>query len=117
FTAPNRLLLADRGTRVTEYELHSFHVVGQRVPEMDVLERVYRYAVLPIYTVFPKPGELDNMVAYLITEQETAAVGPDSENLTTAQVKLNVKGPVWSSLAFTLVMLALTCLYVRRADF
>jgi hypothetical protein len=117
FAGPNRLMLADRGTRVTDYELPSFRAVGQHVPEMGILERVYRYAVLPIYTVFPKPGELDNMVAYLLTEQETAAVGPDAENLAAAQVKLNVKGPVWSSLAFMLVMLALTCSYIRRADF
>jgi hypothetical protein len=84
---------------------------------MGVLERVYRYGVLPLYTIFPKPGELDNMVAYLLTEQETAAVSPDAENLSAGQVMLNVKGPVWSSLAFTVVMLGLTCLYVRRADF
>jgi ABC-type transport system involved in multi-copper enzyme maturation permease subunit len=115
FIGPDSLLLADRGTRVTEYELNPFRVVRERVPEMKMLERVYRYAILPVYTVFPKPGELDNMVAYLLTEQETAAV--DSENLATAQVKLNVKGPVWSSLAFMLVVLALACLYVRRADF
>jgi hypothetical protein len=117
FVGSNRLQLVDRGTRVTEYELGSFRMVGQHVPQMGALERVYRYGVLPLYTVFPKPGELDNMVAYLLTEQESAAVGPDAENLSAAQIKLNVKGPVWSSLAFTLVMLALTCLYVRRADF
>jgi hypothetical protein len=117
FPAVDRLLVADRGTRVTEYEPGSFRVLGQRAPKMGVLERVYRYAVLPVYTVFPKPGELDNMIAYLLTEQETAAVAPDSENLSAAQVKLNVKGPIWSSLAFTVVVLGITCLYVRRADF
>jgi hypothetical protein len=117
FPSPNRLLLADRGTRVTEYQLDPFRVIGQRTPQMSVLERVYRYAILPVYTVFPKPGELKNTIAYLLTEQETAAVDPDSEDLNAAQVKLNVRGPVWSGLAFTIVVLGITCLYMRRADF
>ena len=117
FTDSNRLLLADRGTRVTEYELEPFRVATERVPEMGTLDRVYRFTVLPIYTVFPKPGELGNMVAYLLTDQETTPLRQDSDDLGAARIKLNVKGPVWSSLTFTVIVLALTCLYIRRADF
>jgi hypothetical protein len=117
FVGPDQMLIADRGSRITEYHLDPFRVGSQRVPNMGVLERVYRYGVLPFYTLFPKPGELDNMVAYLLTEQETAAVGPDSENLASTQVKLDYRGPVWSSLAFMGIVLMVTCLYVWRADF
>ena len=117
FADAHRLLLVDHGTRVTEYELDPFRVVTRHVPDMGVLERVYRYGVLPVYTVFPKPGELDNMVAYLLTDKETTRAGPDAEDLTSTQVKLNIRGPVWSSLAFMAVVLGLTCLYIRRTDF
>jgi dipeptidyl aminopeptidase/acylaminoacyl peptidase len=48
----------------------------RRAPPLTLLERVYHYAIVPIYTVFPKPGELDNIVSYLLTEQETVAATP-----------------------------------------
>jgi hypothetical protein len=117
FAGKDRLLVADRGTRVIEYELDPFQVATRRTPELKVLERVYRYAVLPIYTVFPKPGELGEMVRYLLTEQETESIGPEPEDLRATHVKHNVKGPLWSSLAFTVVVLGITCLYIRRTDF
>ena len=82
-----------------------------------MLERVYYYAIVPIYTVFPKPGELSNVVSYLLTEQETVAANPNSENLSEHRIKINVYGPVLSSLGFLVVVLTLTCLYVRRTDF
>jgi hypothetical protein len=117
FTGNNRLLLADRGTRVIEYDLDPFQLAARRTPDMRVVERVYRYAVLPIYTVFPKPGELGEMVRYLLTEQETESIGPEPEDLRSTHVKHNVTGPLWSSLAFTVMVLAITCLYIRRTDF
>ena len=33
------------------------------------------------------------------------------------QESVNVAGPVWSSLAFLVVMLTLSCVYVGRTDF
>ena len=117
FTGPNRLLLADRGTRVIEYDLEPFRTVSRRTPDLELLERVYRFAVLPIYTVFPKPGELDDMVSYLLTDKETESIGPDPDDLQTRHIKRNVKGPVWSGLGFTAIVLALTCFYIRRTDF
>ena len=109
FTGPNRLMLVDRGTRVTEYELDPFRSGPARSPDMGLMDRVYRYGVSPIYTLFPKPGELDNLVAYLLTEQETDAVAFATDDLRSVRVKLDVKGPVWSCLAFTAIVLALTC--------
>jgi ABC-type transport system involved in multi-copper enzyme maturation permease subunit len=117
FAGEKRLLLADRGTRVIEYELDPFELATRHTPDMRVLERIYRYGVLPIYTVFPKPGELGEMVRYLLTEQETESIGPEPEDLRSTHVKHNVRGPLWSSLAFTVIVLAITCLYIRRTDF
>ena len=113
----DRLLVTDRVNRVTSYQLDPFRIQDSRAPALTPLERVYRYGVVPIYTIFPKPGELGNVVSYLLTERETVATNPNSADLSQRRVKINIYGPVWSSLAFLVVVLTLTCLYVSRTDF
>jgi hypothetical protein len=113
----DRLLVTDRVNRVTSYQLDSFQAGDRRAPALTTLERAYYFAIVPIYTVFPKPGELGNVVSYLLTEQETVPTNPNSPDLSQRRIKMNVYGPVWSSLAFLVVVLTFTCLYVRRTDF
>jgi ABC-type transport system involved in multi-copper enzyme maturation permease subunit len=117
FTAPNRLLLVNRGQNATEYVLDPFAVQKRREPAMRMIERIYRFAVVPAYIIFPKPGQLGNAVRYLLTDQETISAGANPGDLRSTRVKLDVKGPIRSSAAFLAVMLVLGCLYVRRADF
>jgi hypothetical protein len=113
----DRLLVTDRVNRVTSYHLDPFQTEDRRAPALTPMERAYYYAIVPIYTVFPKPGELGNVVSYLLTEQETVATNPNSADLSQRRLKINIYGPVWSSLAFLVVVLTFTCLYVRRTDF
>ena len=110
-------MVSDRGTCVTDYQLDPLQVNARIVPELTALERVYRFAIVPFYTVFPKPGELGNVVSYLLTGQESVAAGPNAEQLSNAHIKLNIRSPLWSSLAFLVAVLAVTCLFIRRADF
>jgi len=117
FSGVDRLLVTDRVNRVTSYHLDPFQTEDRRAPALTLLERAYHYAIVPIYTVFPKPGELSNVVSYLLTEQETVATGPNRDDLSQRRVKINVYGPLWSSLAFLTVVLIFTCAYVRRTDF
>jgi len=114
FVGPDRLRVADRVNRVTEYDLTESKRTERWSPKMNMFERSYRYVILPVYTVYPKPGELDDTVHYLLTEKETVAPGAD--NLQDAQVKLNPWSPVYSSALFVLVVLAIGCLYVWRAE-
>jgi ABC-2 family transporter len=113
----DRLLVTDRVNRVTSYKLDPFQTEDRRAPAFTPLERAYYYAIVPIYTIFPKPGELGNVVSYLLTEQETVATNPNNADLFQRRLKINIYGPVWSSLAFLVVVLTFTCLYVRRTDF
>jgi hypothetical protein len=117
FNGADRLLVTDRVNRVTSYHLEPFQTEDRRAPALTLLERAYYYAIVPIYTVFPKPGELSNVVTYLLTEQETVATNPTRDDLSQRRVKVNVYGPLWSSVAFLVVVLTGTCLYVRRTDF
>jgi hypothetical protein len=117
FSGANRLLVTDRVNRVTSYQLDPFRTEDRRAPALTTIERVYHYVIVPIYTVFPKPGELNNVVSYLLTEQETVATSPNSSDLSQRRVKINIYGPILSSLAFLVVVMTFTCLYVRRTDF
>jgi hypothetical protein len=75
FDGPNSLLVADRANRVTQYELDPFRVAEERAPALDNMEIAYYYGIVPLYTVLPKPGELGNVVEYLLTEKSTVPGG------------------------------------------
>ena len=116
FSGGTRLLVADRFKRVTEYELPSGKVVARHRPTLSVSETVYLFVIKPIYTVFPKPGEMDNVVNYLLTGSESVTVGA-SNDLQTNRPRLDVWGPIWSNLAFIAVVVGLGCVYTQRRDF
>jgi hypothetical protein len=119
FPSADEILLADRSTRVSRYRLDSGDLVQRYAPEMELLEIVYRYAVTPIYTVFPKPSELYKTSQYIVTGKETSPIedDDDEDDLSRMQVKLNPWQPVWSSLAFVVLMLIVSCVYFERQEF
>jgi hypothetical protein len=118
FSSAGEILVADRSTRVSRHRVDSGELLARYAPEMQLLEVVYRYVVTPIYTVFPKPSELSQTSQYLITGKETAALEDDDEDdLSKMQVKLRPWQPVWSSLAFVVLMLLASCVYFERQEF
>ena len=117
FDAQNHLLVGDVFMRVTSYSVPDFNPVKTHDPTLSTLQAVYRYAVLPIYTVFPKPGELNAVIARLFEDSDTVTVSGNNEDLQADQFELDIQTPLVSNAAFLLVMLALTCLYVSRKDF
>lgn len=117
FTAADRVLLADRFTRVIEYDPQTWSQTQTWSPESDWVELSYRYLVVPIYTVFPKPSELNNVVNYLLMEDDTQAMGGNADDLESEHLVVDVWTPIWSNLAFLGVMLTVTCIYVARKDF
>jgi hypothetical protein len=118
FGDDGELFVADRDIRVIAYDLKTLDVVERYEPPLDVLQRVYRYFLEPFYTIFPKPGELDNVVNYLLTDKESVSEsGPVAGDLRESRVQIDIWGPIWSSLAFVVVVLAFTCFYIHRMDF
>jgi hypothetical protein len=110
------LLVADRVSRVSQYDLE--RGVLKRLPgSMPLVEKIYRYALRPLYTVFPKPGELNQTVNHVLTSQDTRIAGLRFNDSPRAPMKVDVWGPVWSNLAFLVVVLALACVYISRKDF
>ncbi len=117
--AGQTLLIADRLTRVTAYDLADGKVASRRQGPMPLAERIYRYALHPIYTVFPKPGELNQTVMALLTSKDNrpGAIRLDNGPPNGPQQRQDVWGPIWSNLLFLSVVLALACGYVSRKDF
>jgi hypothetical protein len=116
FPAADRILVADRTTRVSLYELPGWRLGRRYGPPLSPVEAIYRYGLSPLYTVFPKPGELDKTVQYVLSGKETAD-GGSAGDLTVAQKGLHPWRPVWSSLAFMAVVLVLGCVYLERQDY
>jgi hypothetical protein len=117
FAGDNHLLVGDRVSRVSRYALPTFALTVQVENDAEWLELLYRYVVVPLYTVFPKPSEISNVTAYLIADQRTIARDQGEADLRARQIPLDVWGPVWSNLAFLAVVLFLGCWYTSRTDF
>jgi hypothetical protein len=84
---------------------------------MSRVEMVYYYGILPVYTVFPKPGELDNTVQYVLTGKRTTDLGVFRGDLSQRREDLHPWRPVSSGLAFVAVMLLVACIYIERQEF
>jgi hypothetical protein len=110
--------VANRLTRVTQYDLDTLSIARQWQSPMPLAEKIYRYALHPLYTVFPKPGQLNETVTYVLTSKDAAASGAVRfKEPPNVPVKFDVWGPVWSNLVFLAVVLAIACGYVYRKDF
>jgi len=116
FNPEGRLLVADRATRVTEYDLATNQRVRTLSAKLDLSERLFYFTIRPLYFVLPKPGEFYKTVKYLLTNQETEE-STDGGELAGAQKKLRPWTPVLSSLAFMIGMLGLGCVYIWRQEF
>jgi ABC-type transport system involved in multi-copper enzyme maturation permease subunit len=118
FLPSGELAVADHFTRITRYQPGTFSRAQQLEPAMSWGDRVYWYGIVPAYTVFPKPGELDGAIHYAITGQEAVtAFNPEAPRGRETTVKLNVWDPLWQNALFMAAVLAFGCLYVSRKDF
>ena len=113
----NTMLVVDRAKRVTQYQIGSFQRIKSFAPDLTAVEIAYYYVIAPIYMVFPKPGELDNTVQYLLNDEETMKVPMQQGDLQAKRVRLRPWTPVRSSLIFMVVVLLIACIYIERQDF
>lgn len=116
FTPESKLLVCDRTNRVLEYELPSFKIGRQFAPPVDLQQLSYRYVMLPVYTLFPKPGEFYKTVEHVLKKAEKKDAQPRPKRVGEAD-EPSPWAPVWSSAAFMAVMLALGCLYMQWQEF
>lgn len=118
FNSANEVWVATRINRLTRYRIDSdgrFNQVGVKSPTPSVYERAYRYVIVPLYVICPKPGEFYPLVTHLSSmpsEEESVEL----ERRQTSDPK-NPWSPFWNGLVFMIVMLAIGCLYIERQDY
>jgi ABC-type transport system involved in multi-copper enzyme maturation permease subunit len=81
---------------------------------------IYRWGVLPAYTILPKPGEIDQTMYWLQTGDETEPanlIAQISPSLDTPRTKLNPFAPLWTGLLFIGLMLAFGGWYFSRQEY
>ena len=117
FDADSSLLAADRFGRITRYSPgESFAIKESMEPQPDFVETLYTRFIDPVHTVFPKPGEMENVVSWLMTRQQT--IGPEDTNeLSASREVISIQEPLWSNLAFLAAMLTITSVLISRRDF
>jgi ABC-type transport system involved in multi-copper enzyme maturation permease subunit len=117
FKGPHEMLVVDSTTRVSDYRLDPTELKRRYAPQLSVMERSYYWVIVPLYTICPKPGELDKTIEYVMTGQETRATLVSTGDMSEARVPLRPWTPVWSSLAFIVVTLGVACVYMNRQEF
>ena len=109
------LAVADRTNRLTHYRLPSLETIDTKTPPSDLIEKMYRMVVRPLYWLWPKPGEFYKVVTYL------SSSGSSETNRAVdlrAQPKYqNPFAPLTSGLGFMAVMLLISCVYFSRKDY
>jgi len=117
FSESGQLYVADQAVRVTTYDLPGFTRQQRYSPRLGIWLRAYRYGLLPVYTLFPKPGELGTTFEYFMSGKETQATGSSEENLSASQRDLDPWTPLWSSALFMFVVLGIACMYIEWQEF
>ncbi len=117
FSESGSLYVADQAVRVTAYNLPDFTRQQRYSPDLGIWMRAYRYGLLPLYTIFPKPSELGTTFEYLMSGKETQTIGTARENLSASQIDLDPWTPLWSSALFMFVVLGIACVYIEWQEF
>ncbi len=125
FTSDSQLVVADGRRSLSFYALSSTHPVKTIVGKTGFFYLIHDYLISPLYTILPKPSELDNAVSYLVTGEKSVAIGGNdqesdetaSENLQQTRITFDLWSSFWSNLGFVAVMLLAGCVYLSRKDF
>lgn len=112
FTSAGDLWIADRVNRARRYSAEQFELQETLTPREGFLGLAYRYGLVPLYVICPKPGEFYRLVSHLTKDSESdeTVERRDAEDR-------NPWEPLWNGLIFIAVMLLIGCVYIERQDF
>ncbi len=113
----NELWLGIKPNCVTLLDVATHQVKEQYVPRATILERVFRWGLKPFYSVNPKPAALDTAMSYVLTGNDTQALGLVTNDLEAAQMEIDIWTPLISNLIFVAVVLGVSCWYVSRKEY
>ncbi len=111
------LISADSMRRVVFQKPASGEVVRSYDAEPDTVTWYYTWLVHPLYTLFPKPGELGTVVSsLLIDDQAGAPFLQGTEDLRDDYPVSRNSATMFHGAIFIVIVLGIACLYVERVD-
>jgi len=125
FDAEGNLFVSDGRLAVRKYDLESQSRQAEWSQATTWVYQFYDYAIVPAWTLLPKPRELDRFVTFVMTGNSTVVDNeengpPGMANRESLQQDRSLFDP-WTTLrdniAFIVVMLAIGCFYIARRDF
>ncbi|MEQ9406316.1 MAG: ABC transporter permease subunit [Fuerstiella sp.] len=124
--SPGGTLLASDGVlAVHEYDVSTGTRLQSWAERPGGAYQFYQYVILPLWTVLPRPYQLDEFVTYVMSGEKTVVVNeqaapPGLVNRDSLQQDRQTFQPVSvirNNAIFVLVMLILGCVYISRRDF
>ena len=114
FDKNNKIWVADRTDRITQYDPETLQQAGEYNPKI-VGFRWYYWWIRLGYRILPKPGEFYKLVTHLSSSTETEK---DSNlDLTQTDEPSNPWEPFVSGVIFMSIMLLLACFVFQRTDY
>ncbi len=92
-------------------------IVKSYSPQLRRFEMVYNWIINPLYKLNPKPAAMDDAMAYLLTGKTTFDENVVTTKLESSKRELSIWQPIFSNLAFVIIVLGVCCIYVTRKEY
>ena len=118
YNPDGELFLSTHFGRIQRLNEKSREITLESSLEPTLVERVYRYGVLPLHAIAPKPRELTSTVESLLPTRTKVNSGRrlGGEDSVGTERKSPFR-PILSSAAFTIVVLLIACVWFERSEF
>ena len=123
YSPEGELLVSDGRLAVRRYDV----VSGQRLEEWSEqttwVYDFYDYVTHPLWTILPKPSQLDEFVTYIMSGEKSVLARDmppwmaDRDNLQQQRQTFDPIPVIRDNVIFLIVMLCLGCLHVSRRDY
>ncbi len=112
-----QLWLGVKPNSVYRFDVARNTVKQQFIPQATILERIFRWGLKPAYIINPKPAALDTAMSYVLTGNETQALGLITNDLAAAQIEIDLWTPLVSNFVFVAAVLGFSSWYVSRKEY
>jgi ABC-type transport system involved in multi-copper enzyme maturation permease subunit len=116
FNEKDQLWLAHSGKRVDLLDLESKQSISSFNPRSSMAELIFNFVINPFYQLNPKPAAVNETIEYVLKNPKNKTIAFDRNDLDVPKVVSDPWTPIWSNLAFVVVMLSVSCWYLYRQD-